>query len=125
MDKPPQPLSFRWPKEFIAQIDAARGDVSRSLWVRRAVERALDDAGLAVRGASSDAPGVQSPAPAEQPKSQYVGRLYVSKPLDDDSPDEDEPEPPIPKRAQPLRQTIHRSSLQARGGVKPIPKGGK
>lgn len=35
------PLSFRWPAEFVARIDAARGDVPRSAFVRRAVERVL------------------------------------------------------------------------------------
>jgi len=35
------PISFRWDEEFVARIDAARGDVPRSVWVRRAVERAL------------------------------------------------------------------------------------
>lgn len=35
------PVSFRWDPEFVAKIDAARGDVSRSLWVRRAVEHQL------------------------------------------------------------------------------------
>jgi hypothetical protein len=34
-----KPLSFRWDVDFIARIDEARGeDVSRSAWVRRAVE---------------------------------------------------------------------------------------
>lgn len=36
-----QPLSFRWDAELIKRIDAARGDVPRSMFVRRAVESAL------------------------------------------------------------------------------------
>lgn len=36
-----QPLSFRWPDEFVAAIDKARGDVPRTAYVRRAVEAAL------------------------------------------------------------------------------------
>jgi hypothetical protein len=46
-----QPLSFRWSKEFVAQIDAARGDVPRSTAVRRAVE-----AWLTSQGAPTPAP---------------------------------------------------------------------
>lgn len=33
------PISFRWDPEFVARIDAARGDVSRSAWVRRVIEQ--------------------------------------------------------------------------------------
>jgi hypothetical protein len=40
---PPQPLSFRWDPEFVARIDDARGDVPRSKFVRRAVERVLSE----------------------------------------------------------------------------------
>jgi hypothetical protein len=41
--KPKQdsPLSLRWDKAFIAEIDRARGDVPRSTFVRRAVERQI------------------------------------------------------------------------------------
>lgn len=35
------PVSFRWDEDFVKRIDGARGDVSRSRFVRRAVERAL------------------------------------------------------------------------------------
>jgi hypothetical protein len=35
------PVSFRWDEEFVKRVDVARGDVSRSLWVRRAVEERL------------------------------------------------------------------------------------
>lgn len=38
-----QPLSFRWDPEFVKQIDRVRGDVSRSVWVRRAVELRLTE----------------------------------------------------------------------------------
>jgi len=31
----------RWPVEFVAEIDRVRGDVPRTVWVRRAVEAAL------------------------------------------------------------------------------------
>lgn len=70
-------VSFRWDEEFVARVDRARGDVPRSVFVRRAVERALE-------GLPSDSlGGIQSvevreaekvrpspvPAPAEQPVS--------------------------------------------------------
>ena len=66
-----QPLSFRWPKEFIARIDVAREDVSRSLWVRRAVERALGEnepCESAVGSGSVSSAASIDPAPAEQPR---------------------------------------------------------
>lgn len=31
------PVSFRWSEDFVAEIDAARGDVPRSAFVRSAV----------------------------------------------------------------------------------------
>lgn len=36
-------VDFRWSEELLASVDEARGDVSRSVWVRRAVERALEN----------------------------------------------------------------------------------
>lgn len=36
------PVSFRWPDDFVARIDAARGLVSRSAFVRQAVEEKLE-----------------------------------------------------------------------------------
>ena len=36
------PVSFRWAEEFVARVDAARGDVPRSRFVQRAVEAALE-----------------------------------------------------------------------------------
>ena len=37
------PLSFRWDRAFIAEIDRVRGDVPRSAFVRRAVERQITE----------------------------------------------------------------------------------
>lgn len=37
-----QPISFRWDEDYIARIDAARGDMKRSAFVRAAVDRVLD-----------------------------------------------------------------------------------
>lgn len=37
-----QPISFRWDEDYIARIDAARGDMKRSAFVRAAVDRLLD-----------------------------------------------------------------------------------
>lgn len=36
-----KPLSFRWPDEFVARIDEKRGSVSRSRFVRDAVDAYL------------------------------------------------------------------------------------
>ena len=35
------PISFRWDDAFVHRLDAARGDVPRSAFVRKAVEAAL------------------------------------------------------------------------------------
>ena len=59
------PVSFRWSEEFVGRIDRARGDVPRSVWVRRAVERALEE------WVCSSALG--PPAPAEQPRNRGMG----------------------------------------------------
>jgi hypothetical protein len=36
-------VQFRWKSEFLERVDVARGDVARSVFVRRAVERALGE----------------------------------------------------------------------------------
>lgn len=36
------PVSFRWHKDFIERIDLARGSVSRSAFVRDAVEKKIE-----------------------------------------------------------------------------------
>lgn len=43
------PVSFRWDEEFVARIDVARGDVPRSTFVRRAIERQITGQGLMPR----------------------------------------------------------------------------
>jgi hypothetical protein len=90
----PQPLSFRWDPEFIARIDAARGDVSRSLFVRRAVERALGEGrrdgdsrtdvsqletGPVATKQAEKHPARRSPAPAEQTRRVPVPGPNVSR----------------------------------------------
>lgn len=66
------PVSFRWDEEFVAAIDAARGDVPRSVWVRRAVEQALGDISRLQRVGPGPS-AVVSAAPAEQPTDFYRG----------------------------------------------------
>jgi hypothetical protein len=72
------PLSFRWDKDFVARVDAARGAVPRSAFVRECVERVLGPEGVpgkisasaARRGGASDARarrGVGSETPAPRP----------------------------------------------------------
>lgn len=69
-----RPLSFRWDEGFVARVDAARGDVPRSVWVRRAVEQAL---GVT----SGETPENPRPASAEQP-----GRAWHEEVLQDGRP---------------------------------------
>lgn len=96
-----QPLSFRWDEEFVARIDSARGDVSRSLWVRRAVEQALggqQKRGNAREAEERDVVNREPSKPAERPYRQHV------------------PGPNV--------ENI-RSSSQSKRDVKPYPKKGK
>lgn len=99
-DRSDVPLAVRVMPELLGRVDAARGDVSRTRWVRRALERALgealgpySDAELrqiaAGRAASDTAVTVQ--------EALSTGRVLV---------------PPV----------VRASSL-SKVGVKPIPKG--
>ena len=36
-------VNFRWPPEFIARIDGARGLIPRSAYVRQALERQMEE----------------------------------------------------------------------------------
>jgi hypothetical protein len=95
------PVSFRWDEAFVKRIDEARGDVPRSVFVRRAVERALG-------GTVKDSSGVdraEPPAPAQQ-----LGPLPAAIPQQRYRP---QPGPDV--------RNI-RSSQQARASVRPIPK---
>ncbi len=71
-------VSLNLPDGLVAAIDAERGDVPRSVWVRRrleASERALSDAEGSLTNEQADPGPVPSPegvrpaAPAEQPLS--------------------------------------------------------
>lgn len=62
----PVPISFRWHKDFVARIDAARGDVPRSTWVRRAIEERLQREGPI----PTKAPGRRSNGPGHGPEEQ-------------------------------------------------------
>ena len=96
-----QPLSFRWDPEFVAAIDAARGDVSRSLWVRRAVEQAL--------GEVNESGGVGPCRPLERAQAS-------SAPAE--RPDA------LPNRALTAEDVRrHRPSAESKRGVAPVPKG--
>jgi hypothetical protein len=66
-----QPLSFRWPAEFVARIDAARGDVPRSAFVRRAVERVLP-AQPKVKRAVAAAMDEMQPRPVQRTREEMM-----------------------------------------------------
>ena len=61
-------VSFRWSDEKLAAVDAARGDVPRSVWVWRAVEQALGKVGPGVASGGGLPSAVDLPASAEQPE---------------------------------------------------------
>ena len=64
-------VEFRWDSGLVDRVDGARGDVPRSVWVRRAVERALGE-GWAVQAGGEHAADPNSvvslSAAAEQPE---------------------------------------------------------
>ena len=71
-------LNFRWDEKFVSAIDKARGDVSRSLWVRRAVEARLalgDD----VRHGGSDIAEARTFAKKTGPKMTHKEAVTVVK----------------------------------------------
>lgn len=51
-------VSLRLAEEVVARIDAARGDVPRERWIRRAIDAGLE--------AASDHKGEESPDPRRQ-----------------------------------------------------------
>jgi hypothetical protein len=61
-------LSISLPDELVARMDGARGDVSRSMWIRRAVEvRAVPVSGV-IEGAFAEPPAPKvdrSPSPTD------------------------------------------------------------
>jgi Meiotically up-regulated gene 113 len=68
----PGHASFRWDAEFLARIDNARGLVSRSAWVRRAIEQAL----TGTLPAAAARRVVETGGRSEQPESGPRGRGY-------------------------------------------------
>jgi len=72
------PISFRWSAEFVAEIDKARGLVSRSRFVRAAIERCLDGSDV-MRGAPRvDVNYVPAP-PARLGKGDFTPRPKGAK----------------------------------------------
>jgi hypothetical protein len=68
------PISFRWDKEFIDQIDAMRGAVPRSAFVRAAIEQAL--------AAAKDAPdrSMREQHRGPMPRADSGGQVTPSSP---------------------------------------------
>lgn len=69
-----QPLSFRWPDELVAQIDAVRGLVPRSAWVRECVEMRLVPPNVAMPGGVPNAQLVAAQARAAAPEPKFDKR---------------------------------------------------
>jgi hypothetical protein len=71
-------LELRIERKLMARIDAARGDVSRTRWVERALESALSEAkgpSLPMRagpGPVSSSEGVRPAAPSRAPKKERL-----------------------------------------------------
>lgn len=49
--------------ELFARVEAARGDVSRTVWIRRAVEKALDGGPSAAGSSDPQVPGTRNQEP--------------------------------------------------------------
>jgi hypothetical protein len=60
-------LELRIERKLMARIDQARGDVSRTRWVERALESALGDVAPASPGAEGGGRLPSSPAPTRAP----------------------------------------------------------
>jgi hypothetical protein len=91
-----QPISFRWDPEFIASLDAARGAIPRSTFVRACVEAIVS----------------ATPGPSINPAAAQVSpRVPVA-------------ESAVEEGRRLARLSLHRSSSDARAGVRPNPKGG-
>lgn len=65
MDTLPKAVNVRWPPDLLQRIDAARGIVPRSAWIRRAAERELEREQAANGAGNHDRLNAVSP-PKEQ-----------------------------------------------------------
>jgi hypothetical protein len=71
-------VAFRWSEEFVGRIDAARGLVSRSAWLRALVERELGDP---VRGLEQASGGVTKGAVSGVLSESHSGPTPVRDPV--------------------------------------------
>lgn len=94
-----RPLSFRWDEEFVARIDAARGLVPRSAFVRSAVRAFLDAGDMGVISLSVGG----ERAPFEHPMAPAARAVHQPAP-----------------NAENVRSTS-----RAKRGVTPVPKPSK
>jgi hypothetical protein len=62
-------LELRIDRKLMERIDEARGDVSRTRWVERALESALGDVAPASQGAEGGGRLPSSPAPSRAPEA--------------------------------------------------------
>lgn len=84
------PVSFRWDEDFVRRIDAARGDVPRSVFVRRAVEAVIGVPVLTLpEGASEEAvaavrrelPGARVERSTAKPPKRVRAKPAPSRPI--------------------------------------------
>lgn len=69
-----RPVSFRWEAGLIEAVDGVRGDVPRSVWVRRAVEVALAEARFG--------PGASGPGERVEGRRPFVSPETVERALE-------------------------------------------
>jgi hypothetical protein len=99
------------PEGLLGRVDAARGDVSRSQWIRRALESALEPSldvqvAEARRRVSASRGAVEDDVPS--PSRSSVAEQAAA---------------PVLPRAPVVIPGVVRGSSLAKSGVRPIPKG--
>lgn len=63
---------MRWSVDLVARVDAARGGLSRTAWIERAVEQALGDGPLVAVSGSKESLGSASARSASAPARRSV-----------------------------------------------------
>ncbi len=109
---------MRCPDELVAAVDAARGDVPREVWLRRAVEEGLRRSAQQHRSDEIKAQ-LEREHEAEQHRHGWVRASEIPAPLGASMPDDPRPVRPSPM-VWPMALVRPRSP---RVGVRPIPKG--
>lgn len=106
-------FEFRCSADLLARVDAVRGDVPRSAWIRRATERALEDAVGGLDRPTETVP--TQPGPADPGKGSTARSPHPEVPVSEEAPAAahratESRERPTPPRSQPKTQRRQKAS---------------